>query len=1056
MLAKIAACMVQVMAPVAQGALETLAGGAITGDVYMGVKKFLLDRFHSGTTLQNALRHSFEQAIDTMQVAVAGPRFYHKSADKEFARNFYDKVLIPFLNDRKLGEKEFVDCCIRDLKTIRPRCREVVPADPIFFADMAEEAAKFATQDPHHLTHLESLSTRDLSDGIRELTRDPHALAELVEYENVLVGAASMHFGRSLEKDEGLFRAFFIVNHSGLRREIQCLAAKIEETKATRDRRSFDLLSHQKLMLAQIEEHIEFGLTRVGPEITAAFDARFQRWDDRFGDISGKLDSLLMAGKETLADLGRMREMVSEVKSAVDQVDQKQDALLDEIRKLREQIEGFKSARSVSQKAVLSHSLLVRPEEKNLVDRLVGKFRSLQEKIKGKTAFDLCVDLGSLLTATGQTKEAQQVLERAQSFTGNADDRALVLYNNFVNCVEAEDFADAIARYHDIIATGSRKYQLFEHRKYRPLQVLGAGGFGVVFFCHSEVWGKVVVKALSQPQSQENIDVVMEEARALARSKSPYIISLKDFGYVDWEHRQGPFIAMEYFEGENLESYLDKCGNLPFSRAIEVARTIAEGLLDAHNMGVIHRDLKPANILYRDHGATFDLKIIDFGLATLAPELGEVARSITTTNAKSLVGSQISGTLQYAPPEQKGEEVGGRLWPVGRYSDVFTFGRTLKKILFGTLQPHPRDLDNFENRDLLYLIGDCESPDPRRRPADFSRVLDLLSRTGTARKPRPKDAAQPAPVSPEKTAASRPSPAPLPGTRTSSGLSLRARSMDGKLELFEDGLFLGHSGAARLLCLLLGVAPEQKIRYNEISSVEFHPAKFFSPGYIRLQRIGEVAKGWTAWRRWLVDENKIRFTLLGQRSFRSLYQRAHGIVELSSLYRQGSIDGAELSRRVQSELKPLPGRRLRILSVAAGLLIFIAIAAAGIDEYYPQKSSYRRSRTYETRAASTFTAEKRSTGRDSQIIGSWLSADGGVVWEFGENGNLGIEGTMGSGYGNYNTDGTRIHGNVVFTVLNGIKTYQSAQFEVRVTDNVMTGKFVAGSSAGGMLLYRQP
>ena len=121
-----------------------------------------------------------------------------------------------------------------------------------------------------------------------------------------------------------------------------------------------------------------------------------------------------------------------------------------------------------------------------------------------------------------------------------------------------------------------------------------------------------------------------------------------------------PYISMEYVDGEDLASLLQRIGRLPADKALEIARKICAGVAAAHDKGVIHRDLKPANIMLDRRG---NVVIMDFGLAAVADQLrGAEARS---------------GTPAYMAPEQlRGEEVTAQ-------SDIYALGMVLYEIFTG-------------------------------------------------------------------------------------------------------------------------------------------------------------------------------------------------------------------------------------------------------------------------------------------------------------------------------------------------------------------------------------
>ena len=171
---------------------------------------------------------------------------------------------------------------------------------------------------------------------------------------------------------------------------------------------------------------------------------------------------------------------------------------------------------------------------------------------------------------------------------------------------------------------------------YEVLQVLGQGGFGIVFRAFDEVLHRIVAVKVLSPQMAATSPArkrFVREARSSAQVRHENVVQVYEVG-----EQPLPYIVMEFIPGGTLQQRLDRVGPVDVPEVVRIGRQIAEGLAAAHATDLIHRDIKPGNILLE--GGAQRVKITDFGLARAADDA-----SISQSGI-------IAGTPMYMAPEQ--------------------------------------------------------------------------------------------------------------------------------------------------------------------------------------------------------------------------------------------------------------------------------------------------------------------------------------------------------------------------------------------------------------------
>jgi serine/threonine protein kinase/Tfp pilus assembly protein PilF len=277
--------------------------------------------------------------------------------------------------------------------------------------------------------------------------------------------------------------------------------------------------------------------------------------------------------------------------------------------------------------------------------------------------------------------------------------------------------------------------------RYEVIEELGRGGMGNVYRAFDrKIHEEIAIKILKPEIALEKklVQRFGNELRIARRISHHNVCRMHDL------HEEGNtlYITMEYVRGEDLKTLIRRMGTLPVGKTLSIARQVAEGMAEAHKLGVVHRDLKPGNVMIDREG---NAKVMDFG----------IARSIFA-GGMTAEGAMI-GTPEYMSPEQvDGKETDGR-------SDIYSLGVLIYEMATGRVpfegdtplsvafkhknEPPqgPRKLNPQIPEDLNRLILRCLEKDRSRRYqtadeflADLAKIeegLPTTERISLRRKP---------------------------------------------------------------------------------------------------------------------------------------------------------------------------------------------------------------------------------------------------------------------------------------------------------------------------------
>ena len=272
----------------------------------------------------------------------------------------------------------------------------------------------------------------------------------------------------------------------------------------------------------------------------------------------------------------------------------------------------------------------------------------------------------------------------------------------------------------DLLEDSFRSPQRFG--PYQRIRELGRGAMGAVLEVeHVETRARLALKViLPHVFDPESVKRFQREALALARLNHPNLARIHAAQF------EPPlrYLVLDLYSGGTLKERLAN-GPLPLSEATEIVGKLADGVAQAHALGILHRDIKPTNVLFADERQPV---LCDFGLVR------------ETGSSRMTHTGEVLGTPLYMAPEQV---IDGKR--TGPEADVYALGAVLYRTLTGrppieatpsvvgtldrvlTQSPRdPRELRPDLDRHLARLCLRALAKDPAERPTAAELAEALL------------------------------------------------------------------------------------------------------------------------------------------------------------------------------------------------------------------------------------------------------------------------------------------------------------------------------------------
>jgi len=266
--------------------------------------------------------------------------------------------------------------------------------------------------------------------------------------------------------------------------------------------------------------------------------------------------------------------------------------------------------------------------------------------------------------------------------------------------------------------------------------VLGAGGFGAVYYTRGEQGQSLAVKVLFPPRSQERADIAdytsrlghfQREIQFAASFHHSNIMRIHFSGSLFWHYddssgnqpgsyRSGdynlPYYVTDYLP-DSVEQRLQNGGGFSPAEAVEIGKQVCEALESLHGAdpSILHLDLNPSNIRLAEGGHAV---ITDFGLVQVEGiPLGQVTREA------AWIPPYVA-----APEQRAGEELEIRtdIYQVGALLFLMLTGKSRREFAILTLLDQPS-----VPKSLARVVERCTRNDKEMRFQNVTGVKEALA-----------------------------------------------------------------------------------------------------------------------------------------------------------------------------------------------------------------------------------------------------------------------------------------------------------------------------------------